>query len=70
MQLLVPQDRLKKEKGKQENGQTAGLDCTVYISDGQTSKDLEVHFGQVPSDSQAYPKPSISSDFKIELEFL
>lgn len=68
MQLLVPQDRTKKEK--QEKGQTAGLDCTVYISDGQTSKDLEVHFGQVPRDLQAYPKPSITSDFKIELEFL
>lgn len=68
MQLLVPQDRTKKEK--QEKGQTAGLDCTVYISDGQTSKDLEVHFGQVPRDLQAYPKPSITSDFKIELGFL
>jgi hypothetical protein len=47
---------MKKEKGRQESRQTAGLDCVVYISDGETSKDLEVHFGQVPRDSPAYPK--------------
>lgn len=61
---------MKKEKGKQEKGQTAGLDCAVYISDGQTSKVLEVPFGRGPRDTQAYPKPSRISDFKIELEFL